>query len=121
MKDAGKVRLCRLEDRNEARSGKMPDYVLRPVDGTVHEFEERAIGVSRQYQAKGASEQVDLIARIWREPKARINMHAVVTDSDGYDGQYIVRMAQNLLDDDGLKVTDLTLERMDQFYDVAAE
>ena len=121
MKDAGKVMLCRLINKNEARSGKMPDYVLQPVDGVRHDFEERAIGMSRQYQAKGASEQVDLIARIWREPKARIDMRAVVTDSDGYDGQYIVRMAQNLYDEDRLKVTDLTLERMDQLYDIAAE
>lgn len=121
MKDAGRIALCRLVNRNEGMNGKMPDYILAPIGPDLYDFEERVIGMSRQYAAKGASEQIDLIARIWREPAARIKMHAIVTDSEGYDGQYRVTNVQHLLDDDGLKVTDLTLERMDKFYEIATE
>lgn len=121
MKDAGRLILCRLINKNEGTGGKMPEYVLEPINQDKYDFEERAIGMSRQYAAKGANEQIDLIARIWREPAARIKMHAVVTDSEGYDGQYRVTNVQNLLDNDGLKVTDLTLERLDKFYDVFTE
>lgn len=121
MKDAGRITLCRLVNRNEGINGRMPEYILAPINQDQYDFEERVIGMSRQYAAKGASEQIDLIARIWREPAARIKMHAVVTDSEGYDGQYRVTNVQNMLDEDGLKVTDLTLERMDKFYEIVTE
>ena len=121
MKDAGWIRLYTLENRNAAASGKMPDFRLVPVNRNKYYFEERVIGMTRQYAAKGANEQVDLIARIWREPAARIEMYAIVGQSDGHDGQYRIRNVQNLYDEDNLKVTDLTLERTDKFYDIAAD
>jgi len=61
------------------------------------------------------NERVDLLARVWQSRAARAGMFAVLEDG----AQYRVALAQQLWDDDGLRVTDLTLERIDALYDVA--
>lgn len=115
MMDAGHIAVCDLN--NTADAGQMPVEVLEIV--TEADFEERAIGLNRQYAAKGVNEQIDLLARIWRDGSVRIGMYAVVSDSD-YDGQYRITNVQHLLDEDGLKVTDITCERINRNYEVAA-
>ena len=120
MMDAGYVTLCVLE--NVAEPGDMPKDALVPVD--VYQFEERTVGYGRQYAAKSVNEQVDMLVRIWRAP-ARIGMYAVLTDYEGQENedgdQYQIDNVQQLLDDDGLKVTDLTLRRVDRLYEVAGQ
>lgn len=119
MKDAGILTLCRLE--NVAEPGGMPRERL--VEGNRHFYEERMVGYGRQYAAMGANEQVDVLARIWRDSSARIGMYAVLSDYEGQEhgegDQYRVDNVQHRLDEDGLKVTDLTLSRLDSLYDVA--
>ncbi|MBR0341529.1 MAG: hypothetical protein IJH64_04690 [Oscillospiraceae bacterium] len=119
----GLVVLCNL--KNLAEPGDMPREVLYPLtqDGEVLEwsFEDRVIGYNRQYVAKGVSERVDMLIRIWRAP-ARIGMYAVLTDYEGQTNpagdQYRIDNVQHLLDENGLKVTDLTLYRLEELYDV---
>lgn len=121
MKDAGKVIICTLDD--VAEPGNMPDEKLTPLDPNGALFEERSVGYNRQYAAMGVNERVDMLIRIWREPTVRIGMYAVLTDYEGQvnenGDQYRIDNVQHLLDDDGLKVTDLTLYRMDELYEVA--
>ena len=126
MMDDGLCLLCTLE--NVAEPGDMPREVLRPVkDGDVTaewQFESRKIGYNRQYEAKGVSERVDMLIRIWQAP-ARIGMYAVLSEYDGQENpngdQYRIDNVQQLTDDDGLKVTDLTLYRLDELYEVSTE
>lgn len=114
MKDAGHISVCELHEIGEA--GLMPVQML--VEVTSADFEERTFGMARQYAAKGVNEQIDLLVRIWRDPQVRIGMFAVVTSSE-YDGQYRIDDVRHQLDDDGLKVTDITLARLGENYDVA--
>ncbi len=118
MMDAGYVTICTLE--NVEDPGDMPKEALVP--GDIYQFEERTVGYNRQYAAKSVNEQVDMLIRIWRAP-VRIGMYAVLTDYEGQENefgdQYQIQNVQQLLDDDGLKVTDLTLTRVDQLYEVA--
>lgn len=114
MKDAGHIAVCSLENRQTTKGG-MPREVLVPV--TQADFEERRLGVTRAYLAQGVNAQIDLIARVWRDTSIKIGMYAVVQESD-YDGQYRIDLVQHELDEDGLKVTDLTLSRINDFYDV---
>ena len=117
MMDAGHIRVCRLENVQMVPGG-MPVEALVLV--TEADFEERTLGVTRAYLAKGANEQIDLLARIWRDPLVKVGMYAVVSDSD-YNGQYRVTMVQHSLDGDNLKVTDISLSKMGNNYAVATE
>lgn len=121
MKDAGIITICKLE--NTAEPGQMPKEQLVTV--TTHFFEERVVGYGRLYAAMGVNEQVDMLVRIWREPLVRIGMYAVLKEYEGQqneDGdQYRITNVQQLFDNDGLKVTDLTLTRTEELYDVTAE
>lgn len=110
--DSGKLTLCTAKD--VAKPGAMPAYHLIP--GNVHLYGERTISYGRQYAAMGVNEQVDMLARIWQDRSARIGMYALI-DGD----QYRINNVQHLTDDEGLKVTDLTLQRLDDLYDIAAE
>ena len=124
MMDAGIVTICTLE--NTAVAGDMPKSKLVPLmyedKELTWQFEERTVGMNRQYQAKGVSERVDMLIRIWRAP-VRIGMYAVLTDYDGQENedgdQYRIDNVQQLIDDHGLKVTDLTLYRLEEYYEVS--
>lgn len=127
MKDAGIVTICKLE--NIAPQGDMPREMLVPLkdeDDNVltWQFEERVIGFSRQYNAKSVEERVDMLIRIWRCP-VRIGMYAVLTDYEGQENpdgdQYRIDNVSNNTDENGLKITDLTLYRMDELYEVFTE
>lgn len=107
----GALTLCDLV--NTADKGLKPKYVLKKVDEMY--FGDRVIGYNRQYAAMGASQVIDKLIRVWRHP-VRIGQYTVI-DGD----QYRVDFVQDLLDEDQLPVTDITLRRMEKFYDVAEE
>ena len=116
MKDAGVVTVCQLT--NTAQAGEMPKEELTAVATAF--FEERTVGYNRYFAARGANERVDLMIRVVRMPEARAGMYAVLSSSEN-DGQYRIAQVQNLLDDDGLKATDLSLTRLETFYELEEE
>lgn len=119
MMDDGIIKICDLT--NLAPDGDMPRNQLTVLDEMY--FESRTVGYNRQYAAKGVNEQVDMLVRVWRNNTVHIGMFAVLTNYEGQvnesGDQYRIDNVQHLLDDDGLKVTDLTLSRMDELYEVA--
>lgn len=127
MKDAGIVTICNLV--NKADYGDMPADVLEAAkdpagEDMAYQFEERTVGYNRQYAAQGAGERVDMLVRIWRAP-VKIGQYAVLTDYEYQENeagdQYRISNVQHVLDRYGLKVTDLTLYRLDKLYEVIAE
>ncbi len=98
--------------KDVSQSANMPKEYL--VYSSEHLFEERAVGYGRQYAAKGVREQVDMLARIWQYRGVRIGMYAII---DGE--QYRIDNVQHLFDENKLRVTDLTLRRLDDLYDIA--
>ena len=126
MRDAGIATIYTLT--NTAEEGDKPLYKLTPATDIAgnelkYQFEERIVGFTRQYEAMGVNERIDMLIRIWRCP-VRIGMYVVLTDYEGQENeagdQYRISNVQNLLDDNGLKVTDLTLYRLDNNYEVIA-
>lgn len=109
--DAGIVEICRISE--DATGAEMPKKTLVPVMRCY--YGERTVGFNRQYAAKGVSEQVDALIRIWQDRSVRIGMYAITDDN----AQYRIDNVQHLPDEDGLLVTDLTLRRLDDLYDVA--
>lgn len=109
--DDGMLEIFEPGDASEA--GNMPQESLTLL--STHFFGDRTVGYNRQYAAKSINQQVDRLVRIWRED-IRIGMVAVIEGQ-----QYRIDNVQHLLDDDGLKVTDLTLSRLEDLYDVGSE
>ena len=99
---------------NSAAKGDMPAMKLK--EHCDFYYAERTVGFSRQYAARGVQEQVDLLIRIWYDNTIRIGMYCIPEDGE----QYRITNVQHLYDD-GLKVTDLTLQRLEQNYEVDAE
>lgn len=114
--DAGVCEICSLT--NVQAPGRMPVEKLVKVAESY--FGERTVGYGRFYAAQGVNERVDLLIRVLRMPEARVGMYAVLSQSEN-DGQFRIEFVQHVLNEDGLKATDLTLTRLEQNYDLAAE
>ena len=113
MMDSGTCRIYTVTDA--AENGEMPAPTLHEYGDYEWAFEDRMISYSRQYAAMGVDQQIDRIIRIWRTP-VRIG-DVVVIKSE----QYRIDNVQPTLDDDSLQVTDLTLRRLEENYDIAEQ
>lgn len=113
LHDAGTLQICSV--KNTAASGDMAKERLVPL--SAHYYGERTVGYGRQYAAKGVSEQIDLLAEIWEDRAVRIGMYAVTDMGE----QYRIDNVQHKLDEEGLRVTWLTMRRLDDLYDIAEE
>lgn len=109
MKADGLLKLYRLA--NTVPKGLMPREKLVYLSDEY--FEERMVGYNRQYAALGVDQKVDALVRIWRNDQVMVNDYAVLDDN-----QYRIDFIQHLSDEDGLPVTDLTLSRLGENYDV---
>ena len=107
MRDGGILKICSLEERGE--KGFMPVEVL--VEQTTAFFSYRTIGVHRTYAALGANRQIDLLVRCWNTSLNPEWKYVVIDDT-----QFRIDIAQPV--DDAI---DLTLVKLEEFYDLAAE
>lgn len=106
----GRLMLCSL--RNFAPKGLMPREVLVPYE--IIFYEERTLGYNRIYAAQGANQQIDMLVRVWENRVVKIGHYAVLEDNT----QYRITAIQQLLNSDGLKCTDLTLEKLEDYFSV---
>lgn len=111
--DSGVIFIC--VPVNLAEDGLMPVDTLQPIDRQW--YAERTVGLSRQYSAKGVSEQVDMLVRIHYNKRVRIGMYGMLA---GTREQFRITNVQQV-DEDGLRYTDLTLMRLEHNYDVAGQ
>ena len=77
-------------------------------------YENRVVGATRFYSARQANVNVELVARIWRREDVSTQDIARIVGERGF---FKIRQVQQTLDDDGLPVTDLSLERTVEKYD----
>lgn len=106
MRDGGILTICQLEQVQTP--GFMPSEAL--VEVTTAFFSYRTIGVNRYYAAVGANQRIDLLVRCWNTELPE-NAKFVVID----DVQYRIDLAQPVED-----AVDLTLVRLEEFYDVTS-
>lgn len=109
----GILTICSL--KNTAAPGKMPAEKLAVK--SKHWYGERTVGYGRYFTALQANNKIEMQARIWRDREILSTDYCVLEDGS----QYQIRQVQHLLDEDGLPVTDLSLERLGEFYDVASD
>lgn len=113
LHDAGILTICSLVETSEG--GSMPKKKLLKLRQFY--YGERTIGYGRQYAAHGAGEHVDLLAEIWQDREVRPGMYAVSHDNI----QYRIDQVQHKENDEGLRVTWLSLRRSEDFYDIAED
>ena len=111
--DSGVLYVCKLT--NTAEPGFMPVEKLKAFNKFW--YGERTVGYNRYYAAKGANQQIDLLVRIPQDRSIQIGMFVVLGNGD----QYRIDNIANGTEDDGLRWTDLTLVRLEDFYDVLTE
>lgn len=107
MRDGGILSICALEERGE--KGFMPKEVL--VEKATAFFAYRTIGVTRMYAALGANRQIDLLVRCFNTSHKREWKYVVI------DGEQFRIDAAQPQDD----AVDLTLIRLEEFYDLFTE
>jgi hypothetical protein len=97
---------------NTAENGKKPKKGLVKIGQYYFGFQ--TLGVNRYYTALQAHQQLEAVIAVpgW-EP---VPVEAVVILESGL--QYTVRMTQHALDENGLQITRLSLERNGESYDV---
>lgn len=102
---------------NNANKGDMPNYTLDKQYQSY--FAERSISYNRQYLAKGVNEQIDCVVRIADLGyRPFISQVAVLYGwaLSPNDVQYRIDNVQFNYDDDGQRVYDLTLARLEDYY-----
>ena len=110
MKPKNILNIYTLEDISEP--GKMP--VQKLVFLKQEFYEERHVGVNRKYAAMGANSQIDALMRIWQDREIEKGYYVILPDGK----QYRVDDIRHVDDEDNLPVSDLTLIRLENNYDV---
>ncbi len=118
LQDDGLVTVASLV--NTAEAGDMPVYKLKAE--YTQPFSELTAGVTRQYLARGADEQVDMLIRISADNKRpKIGQFAVLKDYSEQENengdQYRITNVQAGFDEDNLRTYSLQLMRIEENYD----
>ena len=114
MLDSGELYICTLTDT--AEPGMKPAPRLTPEE-EPRAYERRRIGYGRIYAAKGADERIDALFRIWDDLEDSVHIGQYVLTDTGK--QYQIDAVQPTEDDHGRPVLDLTLSRVEDYYDIA--
>lgn len=98
---------------NTAPAGSMPNITYQQI--WVSYYEDRTVGIQRYFTAMQHDSRVDAMVRVQRTYELQAAGDRVVLSPYSHeDGNaYRIIQLQQVLDDDGLPVTDLTLERDD--------
>ena len=111
MKDEGKLTLYDLVESTSAAG----DAPVEKLEALCKEFyAEKTVGYNRIYAARGANEQVDKVVRCFNMDLPSAAKYAVLEDGK----QYQITVKQMIVDDG---CTDLTLVRVEDYFDVISE
>jgi hypothetical protein len=111
MRDDGLLTFYSLE--NTSLPGRMP--VEKLVSVSTAYYSRRTVGMNRLYAAAGANRDIDVLVRCHNTPTVPEGGKYVILE-DGK--QYRIDAAQEIVERDAV---DLTLVRLEEFYDVADE
>mgnify|MGYP001623233990 CR=1 FL=1 len=105
--DDGLVEICTVVNLNNP--GDIPKKGLRR--GEEFYFHEESVGITRYYEAIRANQMIERVIAVYRAP---INVNQIAVFEDG--SQYIIRMVQQTVDENGIKISRLSLERNGEEY-----
>ncbi len=130
MFDSGTLYICNLVDT--AEPGDMPKMKLQIV--SKYWYEDRVVGFNRQYAANGVNQRVDKLVRIALDNSIQIGQYAVLGNGEQFRIDHCspvqdVNERTKIVNSKyyrqpriiGLKMTELTLSRLESNYDVATD
>lgn len=108
--DDGVVQIYQL--KNTAAKGNKPKYQL--IEICRDYFGIKTAGSTRFFAAQKANTRIDMLIRTNRlETIGTAGLYAII-----FGEQYRVVQNQLVVNEDGLKMSDLSLERLEELYDV---
>ncbi len=110
--DAGVLKI--LRGHNEAENGD-PVRMVYDIEIFRSYYGEKTVGIQRFYTAKSVDRQADLLVEIQRCGAVLANKDVCRLKSfkdSGISGDYKILQAQQVLDEGGIPMTDLTLQRI---------
>ena len=110
MRDAGILTLYTLTSTSS--EGDMPVEKLEKLCTAF--YAEKTVGYNRIYAARGANEYIDMIVRCYNTDVPYAAKYVILEDGN----QYQISVKQKIVDEDA---TDLTLVRLEDYYDVAGQ
>jgi hypothetical protein len=109
MFDDGQVDIYSIT--NTAFAGDLPKEGL--TYGSSYWYEERTIGITRFYAALKTDVKLEMVIRIWRDKSIDTSLICKIDEV-----QYRIVQVQHLENEDGLEVTDISLEKQGETYDI---
>lgn len=103
--DSGVLDLYEFDLTSEP--GDMPNGEWRVLWSSY--YGEKTVGVTRFYTGLANNDRTDLLVRVQRNPYISAAAHRVKLR--GGDDWYRITQVQHILDDDGLEMSELALER----------
>ena len=77
------------------------------------------LGINRVYLAKKADEKIELVIKIWQDQTIRPEKdYCILNDGIHGSDQFLIRTVQHTEDDDGLKISILSLEKSEKIYEI---
>lgn len=110
MRDAGILKLYNLTSSSAMGDAPVEKLVLL---GTAF-YAEKTVGYNRIYAARGANQEIDMVVRCYNTDVPYSAKYVILEDGN----QYQISVKQKIVDEDA---TDLTLVRLEDYYDVASE
>lgn len=110
--DDGILKIC--EVKNTAKPGEKPVKQLKEKESTY--FGYRDLGITRYYTALKADQKIDAVVDVPDWPDIRGTDICVMENGD----QFTIKMIQKTKDEDDLKITRVSLERLGENYAVEA-
>lgn len=99
---------------NGAHPGDMPKEHLEEKEAFYYSYDR--LGITRYYTAKQANQDISAVVNIPGWGTARATDIVILQEEP--EAQYRISMIQPEKDENGLKITKLTLERVGQRYEV---
>ena len=120
IRDDGVLFICNLTESN--LNGDMPKQVLSRI--SKYWFRIDTIGINRQYLARGVNQQVDLLVSIPFDNKIVIGQYVVLGNGEQYHIDMVSHFednptTRNNQERNYLRRTQLTLSRVENYYDLA--
>lgn len=111
--DDGILKIYSVE--NTAEQGMKPVYGLRFK--SRHYFGFETVGIQRYYTAMKTNSRISDLVRIWEDRSITAEDICILEDGKQYKCSFI----QHMQDEDGLRITKITLERMNEEYDISED